>query len=60
MDGQRRTEAELRLKEVRAELSAIVETKVTTVDPTSLEDHLLDELDALEFELGIGHFHKHQ
>jgi len=58
MDVQRRRELEKRLREINAELAAIRETKVTSVDPTSLEDHLLDELDALEFELRIEHFRK--
>jgi hypothetical protein len=56
MDGQRRKDINQRLKEINAELAAITETKVMFVDPTSREDHLLDELDALNFELGIGHF----
>ncbi len=56
MDRQRRDEIELRLKEINTELAAIAEMKVVPGDPTGREEHLLDELDALEFELGIGHF----
>jgi hypothetical protein len=56
MDAQRRWELNQRLLEIKAELRAIGETRVTSGDPTSLEDQLLDELDALNFELGVGHF----
>ena len=58
MDEEHRREMELRLLEIRTELVAICETKVTDVDPTIREDHLLDELDELEFGLGIKQFHK--
>ena len=56
MDSQRRQELKQRLKEIKTELAAIGETKVTSVDPAHLEDCLLDELDAVNFELGLGHF----
>ena len=43
-----------RLGEIRAELAAISETRVIpAVDLPDREDRLLDELDDLEFELGI-------
>jgi len=59
MKLQRRVELELRRKEINAELAAIRETKTVSGDPSRLEDFFLDELDSLEFELGIGHFGLH-
>jgi len=57
MNPRRRTEVDERLKEIKGELAAIHETRVIPViDLPNREDHLLDELDALEFELGINHF----
>ena len=58
MNSVIRKELNNRLKEVRAELAAISETKVIpAVDLPDREDRLLDELDALEFELAINHLH---
>ena len=56
MNSKRREEIEFRISQIKAELAAIRETKVTKGDPGCLEDFFLDELDALEFEIGIGHF----
>ena len=58
MNEQRCKEIETRLQEIKTQLNAIRDTKVVAMDPTSFEDRLLDELDVLEFELGIGHFRK--
>jgi hypothetical protein len=57
MEVQRRREIEQRWKEIDNELAAITEGKMMPgVDPASREDALLDEQDALEFELGVSHF----
>jgi hypothetical protein len=54
MNSAVRKELDNRLREIRAELTAISETKVVpTVDLPDREDRLLDELDDLEFDLGI-------
>jgi hypothetical protein len=57
MDAKRFKEIELRCREIDAQLTAINETRVMPgIDPASYEDALLNEQDALQFELGIGHF----
>ena len=52
MDVQRRPEIDQRWKEIDSELAAIAEGKTMPgVAPASREEDLLDEQDALEFEL---------
>lgn len=55
MNPLRRTKVDERIIEIKAELAAINETKVIpAVDLPDREDQLLDELDELEFELGMN------
>lgn len=57
MDARRRQEINERWSEIEEELAAIAEGKMMPgIDPASREEDLLDERDALEFELGLDFF----
>ncbi len=57
MTPERKSQLEQRWQECERQIQAIHAGKVVDGDPAELERKLLDEQDAIEYEVGMEYFH---
>ena len=60
MKTERHAELEERWQECERQIQALHAGKVVNGDPAELEGKLLEEQDAIEYELGMEYFRRHE